>query len=109
MAERRRRRGGLAARIVWVTLVVGAVTVFTAGSVAVVGASRLAVQQVATRDQAALQLAHDQIVGRLSGVESIATQISELIASERDVDALDEGISSIVDASSGSVESVIIA
>jgi hypothetical protein len=88
---------------------VGALTVLTAGSVAVVGASRLAVQQVAIRDQAALQLAHDQIVGRLSNVESLATQVSELIATKRDTTALDEEISPIVDASSGSVESVIIA
>jgi serine phosphatase RsbU (regulator of sigma subunit)/methyl-accepting chemotaxis protein len=109
MAVGRRRRGGLAARIVRVTLVVGAVTVFTAGAVALFGASRLAVQQVATRDQAALQLAHDQIVSRLSSVESIATQISELIASQRDLAAMDEEVSSIVDASSGAVESVIIA
>ena len=109
MAVGRRRRGGLAARIVRVTLAVGAVTVFTAGAVALVGASRLAVQQVAIRDQAALQLAHDQIVTRLSNVESIATQISELIASQRDIGALEEDVSSIVDASAGSVESVIIA
>jgi phosphoserine phosphatase RsbU/P len=109
MAVRRRRRGGLAGRIVLVTLVVGAVTVLTAGTAALVGASRLAVQQVEIRDRAALQQARDLIVGRLDNMESIASQISEVVSSESNSDAVQSKLMSIVDASGGAVESVAIA
>jgi serine phosphatase RsbU (regulator of sigma subunit)/HAMP domain-containing protein len=92
-----------------VTLVVGAVTVLTAGAAALLGASRLAVQQVEIRDRAALQQARDLIVGRLDNMESIASQISEIVSSESDQDAMRGKIMSIVDAAGGSVESVAIA
>lgn len=109
MAVRRRTRGGLASRIVRVTLIVGAVTVLTAGAAALIGASRLAVQQVEIRDRAALQQARERIVGRLDGMESIASQISEVVSSEDDPAIVRTKLLSIADASGGAIESVTIA
>ena len=95
MAAQRRNGPGLAGRIVRVTLFVGAVTVLTAGTVALLGASRLAAQQVAARDQASLQLVQDEIVGRFSSIETFASRAAEQVTSQRDTRVLDTNLSPI--------------
>ena len=74
MEARRRQGAGLAGRIVRVTLLVGALTVLSAGAVAVYGASQLAIKQVSIDTNSALQLAQYEIVGRFSAIESVAAQ-----------------------------------
>ena len=108
MAAESRKRRGLAARIVRVTLLIGTLTVLTTGGVALVGASRLAVQQVEARDRASLQVVQEQIVGRLSTIESLATRVSQEVASERTVGQLDKELAPIVSASSSYVDQVIV-
>lgn len=109
MSGTRRRRTGLAASIIRVTVLVGAFTVLTAGAVALVGASRLAVQQVEARDRAVLQLVQDEIVGRLSGVESLATRVSQEVSSEHDTRTLDTVLGPMVNASSDAADQVVVA
>jgi serine phosphatase RsbU (regulator of sigma subunit)/HAMP domain-containing protein len=109
MTGQRRKGPGLAGRIVRVTLLVGAVTVFTAGAVAIFATSQLAEKQVAARDHASLQLVQDEVLGRFSSIESIASQASEEVASQRSTAVLDSRLGPILDASSGLVTRMIVA
>ena len=109
MEAQRRKGSGLAGRIVRVTLVVGALTVLTAGAVAIWGASQLAVKQVGIDSNAALQLAQYEIVGRFSAIESIAGQAAQEVAEQGDTKKLDEQLGPIVSASDGMIDELIVA
>ena len=103
-----RRTGGLASRIVRVTLVIGLVTALTAGSVALVGASRLAASEAAAQDQATLQNVEDQIVQRLSTAETMASRVSAIVASSADHAELDARIAPVFDSGNGLVDEIIV-
>jgi serine phosphatase RsbU (regulator of sigma subunit)/HAMP domain-containing protein len=96
-------------RIVRVTLAVGIVTALAAGLVAVIGASRLASQQVAARDQAALRLLTDQIVSRLSASEGAASRVTAEAATTSNVQKLDQQLEPIYESSEGIVDQIVIA
>ena len=108
MAAGGRRTGGLAAHIVRVTLLIGVVTVFVAGSVAVIGASRLAAGQVAAQDQTTLQFVEDQIVERLATAETVASRIAALVASSADHTELDTRIGPVFDSGNGLVDEIMV-
>ena len=84
-----RRTGGLASRIVRVTMLIGLVTALTAGTVALIGASRLAASEVAAQDQSTLQHVQDQIVQRLATAETIASRVAAIVASSSNHAELD--------------------
>ena len=109
MAAERRRRAGLAVRIVRVTLVVGAFIALTAGTAAIMGVSRLASQQVAARDQSTLRMLTDQIVSRLSASEGTASRVTAEAATTSDAKKLEAGLQPIYDASTGVVDQIVIA
>ncbi len=103
-----RRTGGLAARIVRVTLVIGIVTVVTAGTVAVIGASRLASNQIAAQDRTTLQFFEDLIVGRLNAAETVASRVAAIVATVPDPVAVGASIPPVFDSGTGLVSEIII-
>jgi hypothetical protein len=103
-----RRTGGLAARIVRVTLIIGVLTAATAGTVAVIGASRLAINQVEGRDQATLQFVEDQIVQRLASAETVASRVAAIVATAPDHASLDLRIAPVFDSGNGLVDEIIV-
>ena len=92
-----------------VTLLVGALTVFTAGAVAVYGASQLAIKQVSIDTNSALQLAEYEIVGRFSAIESVAARAAEEVASQQEISTLDRELGPIVSASGTAIDELIVA
>lgn len=68
---------GLAARIMHTTLVIGVVTVFTAGVVAAVSTARLSSRQVVGRDLALAQLFEDRLKARLDIADETSSRIGE--------------------------------
>ncbi|MEI7814262.1 MAG: SpoIIE family protein phosphatase [Coriobacteriia bacterium] len=104
-----RRTGGLAARIVRVTLIIGVVTVVVAGTVAAIGAFRLAASQVAAQDQAILQFVEDQIVEQLATAETMASRIAASVATAPGEVALNAQIAPIFDSGNGLVDQIVIA
>ena len=109
MAAERRRRAGLAVRIVRVTLIVGAFIALTAGTAAIMGVSHLASQQVAARDQSTLRILTDQIVSRLGASEGTASRVTAEAATTSDAKKLRAGLQPIYDASTGVVDQIVIA
>ena len=103
-----RRTGGLAARIVRVTLVIGIVTVVTAGTVAVIGASRLASNQIAAQDRTTLQFVEDLIVERLNAAETVASRVAAIVATVPDHAAVEASIAPVFDSGNGLVSEIII-
>jgi hypothetical protein len=104
-----RKTGGLASRIVRVTLVIGVVTAVVAGTVALIGASRMAASEMAAQDQTTLQHVEDQIVQRLSTAETIASRISAIVAVSPGHPELDSRIAPVFDSGNGLVDEIIVA
>ncbi|HEY5540128.1 MAG TPA: SpoIIE family protein phosphatase [Coriobacteriia bacterium] len=109
MGAERRRTSGLAGRILRVTLLVGAITVLTASFVAINGASKLAQQQVAERDRVSLQVVQDELVGRLTSIERVASEVAENVATIKDVTALDTRLEPLFDSSGGLLDRIVVA
>ncbi len=109
MASSARKTGGLAARLVRVVVIIGTATVLVAGTVAIIGASRLAADQVAARDQATLLLVEDKIVQRLGSAEILASQLAAASATTTDHANLDDRVKPVYEAAAGLVDSIIIA
>ena len=104
-----RRTGGLASRIVRVTLVIGVLTVVIAGTVSVIGASRLASNQAAAEDRATLQFVEDQIVQRLAVAETVASRVSAIAVSDSSQAAIDSRVGPVFDSGGGIVDEIIVA
>ena len=109
MDAQRRKRTGLAGRIVRVTLLVGAVTVLMVGAVAVYGASQLAIPQISLRDKASLQFAEYDIVGRFGSIETVAGEVAEEVASQSDTSALDAKLDPIYGAARDLIDRIVVA
>lgn len=109
MATSERRAGGLAARIVRITLIIGAVTVLSAGTVAAIGASRLASNQVAAADKSSLQVIQDEIVGRLTAAEGVSARSAGAAASTAAPGELTGMIAPVYAAADPTIDKVIIA
>lgn len=92
MAAGSRTSGGLAARIVRVTLIVGFTTVLMAGTVALVSVSKLASERAAARDLAALQLVDGAIDQRLSIASGVLDRASALVSTSESSTALAESV-----------------
>jgi serine phosphatase RsbU (regulator of sigma subunit)/HAMP domain-containing protein/uncharacterized protein YigA (DUF484 family) len=103
-----RRTGGLASRIVRVTLIIGLVTAVTAGAVALFGATRLASSEAAAQDQTTLQRVEDQIVQRLATAETIASRIAAIVATSPGHGELDVRIAPVFDSGNGLVDEIIV-
>ncbi len=82
MAAKLRTPGGLAARIVRVTLLIGAITVTTAGAVALVSTSRLSVEKAEGRDVLAVQFIEDRTESELRDLEGYLADVAFQMAQE---------------------------
>jgi serine phosphatase RsbU (regulator of sigma subunit)/HAMP domain-containing protein len=109
MPETRRSGTGLAGRIVRVTVLVGAFTVLTASAVAIIGASRLAAEQFAARDQSSLQLVQDEIADHVLSVEKFASGVAESVASTSSQAAVSTSINDLIQQSEGAVQTAVLA
>lgn len=108
MVAERRRTSGLAARIMRVTLVVGAVTVVAASFVAISGASKIAAEQIAARDRSSLEVVQDEVLGRFSSIEDVASTVAQNVATTKRVPALDAQLQPVFEASAGLLSRVIV-
>ena len=102
------RAGGLAARIVHVTLAIGAVTVLAAVSVALVGTFQLASSQVETRDVAVLQAIEDEVLSRFGAAQMLAVRATSAVATARTPQEMTNEIGSLFDTSDGLVGSLAV-
>lgn len=80
MAVGSRTPGGLATRIVRLTLTVGIATVLTAGAVAIVSTSTLSAEKADSRTRLGLRQIEDGIESRLREVQSALQRVSEYSA-----------------------------
>ena len=108
MVRGRRRSGGLAARIVHVTLAIGAVTVLAAVSVALVGTFKLASSLIETRDSMVLQTIEDDVLIRFAAVEMLAAHASSTVATARPSTSVAADIAPLFDSADGIVDSLSI-
>lgn len=102
------KTGGLASRITRVTLIIGVITVVSAGAVAIVSSSRLAANQVATHDRASLEFIEDQVSGRLASVEAVASNIATALFATTDRVLLGERIGPVIEGTNGLVDKVVV-
>ena len=79
MAADRRTSGGLSARIVRLTLVVGIATVIASATVALISTSRLSAEKSDSRALLAVQGIEDGVEGRLREVRAATEGVSQLI------------------------------
>lgn len=109
MATSDRRAGGLAARIVRITLVIGVITVWMTGTVAAIGAYRLASNQVQTADLGALRVIEDAISARLTAVEGVAARSAGAAASAPKPAEIGGRIAPVYDAADPGIDQVLVA
>ena len=108
MAGKASARGGLAGRIVRLTLLIGVVTVVAAGSVAVSGVSGMMKRQTAARDEMYLQVTEDAILARLQSAEALASKTANAVAESTEPEVAHERISMLQEASSDLISEIEI-
>ena len=92
MAADRRTSGGLSARIVRVTLIVGFATVVVSAAVAIVSTSRLSAERSDTRGLLGVQRVEDGIDADLQASRSAIDSVTELVAATKVTDDARRGL-----------------
>lgn len=109
MFRRARRPSGLAARIVRVTLAVGASTVLIAGIVAVISTSRLASERAVSRDLLAVQMVEGAIEDRLGTASGTLERASMLVSSAGTPAEAAKGVSALFAGSRSIFDEMVLA
>lgn len=108
MASKGRKPAGLAVRIVGVTFTIGLITVVAATLVSVVSTSRLVSGRLAAKDVVSLQMVEDALLGRLTGAESVAALVGEVVVKNTEPAQLEDELRPVYEPTRKSVLSVIV-
>lgn len=101
-----RRPIGLAAQILRVTLIIGVVTIVSAGSIALISTFRMTSGQIATRDAAALHSIEDALRSRYVDAQQMAASVARAAAAASDPASLQATLTPIYERRSSAIAGV---